>query len=460
MLRLASLAALASLLVLSAFIVRSLSGEPTLPETPFAYDEPLPPHLRVGPVTGLDNTPRDNPITDAGATLGRVLFYDTRLSANETVSCGSCHLQDRGFSDPVALSTGFDGGLTARNSMGLAFSRYYENGHFFWDERADTLEEQVLMPIQDDVEMGMTLDGVVARLQGTTFYAGLFEDAFGTAAITSERISLALSQFVRSIVAPGSRFDQAVAASPGTPPGQPLPGLTAQENQGMQIFNGRGDCRVCHAGPLQVGTEPRNNGLDATTTDEGAGNGRFKVGSLRNIALTGPYMHDGRFETLEEVVDFYSTGIQPHPNLDPRLRGPNGARRFNFSPQEKAALVAFLEALTDPSMATDERWSDPFANPPVTTETPTGAGAFSLALAGANPVRGNAALSLRLDASAPVRVDVLDVRGRRVATLAEGTMDAGAHPLVWNARSAAPGVYLVRAVAGVRVATQRLTVAR
>ncbi|MEO1573296.1 MAG: cytochrome-c peroxidase, partial [Bacteroidota bacterium] len=182
MLRLAAFVALAFALVLVAFTAPILpASTPTLPETPYNYANiELPEHLRVNVVPGSDNTPASNPITDAGATLGRVLFYDTRLSANQTVSCGSCHLQERAFSDPEALSTGFAGERTHRNSMGLVFARFYDNGRFFWDERAETLEDQVLMPIEDEIEMGMTLDDVRARLEATDFYADLFADAFGS----------------------------------------------------------------------------------------------------------------------------------------------------------------------------------------------------------------------------------------------------------------------------------------
>ncbi len=156
MARLAALVAVSALVVLGAFTAR-VPGTPVLPATPYAYATPLPAHLN-GPLTrDEDNTPAGNAITDEGATLGRVLFYDVRLSQNETVACASCHRQERGFSDPVRLSVGFQGGETSRNSMGLAFARYYANGRFFWDERAATLEAQTLLPIQDHVEMGMTL---------------------------------------------------------------------------------------------------------------------------------------------------------------------------------------------------------------------------------------------------------------------------------------------------------------
>ena len=345
--------------VLGAFSYRAAT-EPTLPATPYDYDGiALPSYLDRADVLDRDNTPDDNPITDAGATLGRVLFYDVRLSKNQAVSCATCHRQEHGFSDPDRLSAGFDGEPTARNSMGLSFARFYGNGQMFWDERTRSLEHQTLMPIEDLVEMGMTLDELAVRLGATAFYPDLFANAFGTPEITSERVSLALSQFVRSIVATRTRYDAARQAQ-GGPPGRPAPGLTDQENRGLGLFFGSARCSQCHIGDLFVGTHATSNGLDSVITDQGAGRGRFKTVSLRNVALTAPYMHDGRFATLEDVLRRYSTGIQPSPGLNLRGRGGRPFRP-DFTADERAALVAFLNTLTDSTLATDPRWSDPFA---------------------------------------------------------------------------------------------------
>ena len=457
MLRLSGLAAVSLAVLLAAFSFGQ-NRTPVLPETPYAYSSiELPSYLDVRPIRDEDNTPATNPITDAGATLGRVLFYDTRLSANGAVSCGSCHLQDRGFSDPAQISVGFEGGLTGRNSMGLAFARYYDSGHFFWDERAETLEEQVLMPIQDDVEMGMTLEEVAARLEATGFYPDLFTDAFGTPEVTSERVARALSQFVRSVVSPGSPYDAARQAQ-GGPPGRPLAGLTEQENAGLALFFGRGRCAQCHRGDLFVGDEARNNGLDATLTDVGAGGGRFKTGSLRNIALTAPYMHDGRFATLGAVVDHYSTGIQDSPDLDARLRGPNGRPiRPNFTAAERAALVAFLETLTDPTLADDPRWSDPFAIDTAAEDPGAPARAARIEMAGPNPVRGTTAF--RVEASGETTVGVYDARGRRVAVVFRGAV-RGVETVRWDASGLAAGTYVVRLRGASGAASRTVTVAR
>ena len=389
--RLSSLIAVSLAVVLGAFTFVT-AGTPVLPATPVDYAGiTLPSYLGQLAVRNQDNTPSANAVTNAGATLGRVLFYDVRLSQNESIACGSCHLQSHGFADPARLSAGFAGGATGRNSMGLAFARYYRNGRYFWDERAASLEQQVLMPIQDHVEMGMTLPEVTARLEATDFYPGLFQDAFGTPEVTPERVSQALAQFVRSIVSANSRYDVARQAQGGAP-GRTMAGLTAQENQGLQIFFGRADCNQCHTTDLFVGDQARNNGLDATITDVGVGGGRFKAGSLRNIALTAPYMHDGRFQTLEQVVEHYDTGVQASPTLDNRLRGQNGQpQRLNLSATERAALVAFLRTLTDETLATDARWSDPFAGGATAAVPSASSAGAALALAGPNPVRGSTA---------------------------------------------------------------------
>lgn len=376
--------------------------ELNLPVVPLNYSVTLPAHFlnnAAGPlptsINGLDNTPANNPITNAGATLGRVLFYDRNLSQNRTISCASCHQQANGFSDPLVKSNGFAGGLTRRHSMPLINSKWYQRGRFFWDERAATLEAQVLLPIQDEVEMGLTLPQLVSRVQEQYYYPALFADAFGTSEINTDRISKALAQFVRSIVSFSSRYD--VGRAQVNNPGAPFPNFTPEENQGKQLFltpipNGGGGCFGCHTTEAFVSSNPgpENNGIDAvSTTDFGAGEtfpnnpnlqGRFKMNTLRNIELTAPYMHDGRFQTLEQVVEHYNSGIQNHATLSAALRAPNGTPvRLNFSAAQKNALVAFMRTLTDPSVATAEKWSNPFMNNSnliVTNQNDTGVGSL------------------------------------------------------------------------------------
>lgn len=344
-----------------------------LPSTPFNYANPgLPAYLQAPPIAAQDNTPANNGVTNWGATLGRVLFYDKIVSINNSVSCASCHKQEFAFADNLALSKGFNNENTGRNSMPLINARYYPNGRFFWDERANTLEAQVLMPIQDHKEMGMTLDTLVRRMQSKTHYPVLFKNAFGTEAITTERISFALAQFVRSMISTQSKFDSGrVQIGPGANLGNtPYPNFSPLENQGKQLFFGpAGACGTCHGTETFTSPGDRNNGIENPSVDRGKGAitgnavqvGNFKVGSLKSIELTAPYMHDGRFATLEQVVEHYNSGIQPHPNLAPQLKNPDGTpKRLNLTATEKAALVAFMKTLTDRQLMTDEKFSNPF----------------------------------------------------------------------------------------------------
>jgi cytochrome c peroxidase len=243
--------------------------------------------------------------------------------------------------------------------MSLANARFYRSGRFFWDERAATLEAQVLAPVQDATEMGLTLEQLVTKLRAASYYPALFQEAFGTPEITSDRVARALAQFVRSLVSGGSTFDRAFAAD-GPPNFAAV--FTAQELQGQQLFNGQAGCARCHATNAHASDGVHNTGLDAVLTDAGAGQGRFKAPSLRNVAVRAPYMHDGRFRTLEEVVAFYDGGVRENPFLDPRLRGPNGRpQRLGLSPAQQAAIVAYLRTLTDTAFLADPRFADPFA---------------------------------------------------------------------------------------------------
>jgi cytochrome c peroxidase len=355
-----------------------------LPVTPYNYANISFPIDVTNNLSQMDNTPVNNPITDDGATLGRVLFYDVDLSKNHTVSCASCHQQKFSFSDTARFSTGFNGGLTSRNSMGLIHARFQRDSAFFWDNRAASLEIQTLIPIQNSVEMGLTLDTLLARISAKPYYNQLFVNAFGTSTVTTDRISKALAQFVRSMNTFGSRFRQGVDGTTGNPETVQFPNFTAQENLGKDLFMDitRGNCQACHTRNVMVQQGSQNIGLDLIYADNGVGsatgnsrkNGQFSVPSLINVALTPPYMHDGRFKTLEQVIDFYSDSIKAHPNLSGFLRtilpgtvNPNNntcdtcpPRKPHYSVTEKAALVAFLKTLTDTIITTDPRWSNPF----------------------------------------------------------------------------------------------------
>lgn len=338
---------------------------PKLPAVPFSYDDFVPPSYMQGGVYNFFNsTPANNPVTKEGATLGRVLFYDKQLSKNNTISCASCHHQNRAFTDGLVGSVGLYGEVTTRNSMPIVNA--FMGFRFFWDQRADGLEELALLPIQHPVEMDMTLEALEIKLQKIPYYTKLFDQAFGDPTVTSDRIALALSQFMRSIYSTNSKYDVGVETN--------FANFSPQELEGKDLFfaDARTNCNNCHQTHYFFDPSPHNNGLESNYADQGVGLingnpssfGKFKTPMLRNIEYTAPYMHDGRFATLEEVIEFYNSGIQPHINLDDRLT-TNGViggppRQMNLTVQERAALVAFLKTLSDPGLLVNERWSDPF----------------------------------------------------------------------------------------------------
>jgi cytochrome c peroxidase len=311
-----------------------------------------------------DNTPENNLVTNEGARLGRVLFYDKNLSLNKTISCASCHQQKNGFGDKERFSTGFNGEITNRQSPGLTNARFYEPKKFFWDERAETLEEQVLEPIQNDIEMGMTLEELVERLQPQEHYHELFTEAFGDQVVTSERISLALAQFIRTLISYESKFDKAFNEN-GTPEFEEH--FNEEEKLGLDLFLGKAstngigiNCSICHGTPAIVSSRVANIGLP-NNDDEGAGDGKFKAPSLRNVEVRKHFMHDGRFKKLRDVIDHYSENIQSGANVNRFLKNEDGEPlKPNYTNEEKDALIAFLKTLTDKKFLKASQFSDPF----------------------------------------------------------------------------------------------------
>jgi cytochrome c peroxidase len=300
--------------------------------------------------------PLDNPLTEEGVALGRRLFFEKKLSVNNQQSCASCHQPARAFSDGGhAVSTGAEGASGSRHAMTL-FNLAWKRS-FFWDGRASSLREQVLMPIQNPVEMHQPLDRAVANLSNDPDYPPLFARAFGTPVVTSRRLALALEQFLLTQVSSDSRLDRALDGRAR---------LSDEEKLGFQLFMTeydprrglRGaDCFHCHGGALFQSQTFANNGLDAVFRDRGRSavtgqafdQGRFAVPTLRNVELTGPYMHDGRFKTLEEVVAHYCGGVKRSATLDPNLaKHPDGG--LPLTPVERKALVAFLKTLTEESL--------------------------------------------------------------------------------------------------------------
>jgi cytochrome c peroxidase len=342
-------------------------GRPELPARQFQYDDF---QLRM-PAAYLDSrrsgapfwdtTPVSNPVTNAGATLGRVLFYDRRLSSTNTHSCGTCHQQKHGFSDPQPFSRGATGEPTRRNAMGLANVRYSLRNRYFADGRVRSLETLALLPIQDHIELANTLPNLVSKLRATDFYPALFQAAFGTPQIDAERIGRALAQFLRSLVSYRARVDAAYPDNGDEFFPKASSRFNAEENEGLGLLI-EGNCLHCHVDRVLTMVDPSSNGLDEVSADPGQGGGLFRAASLRNIGQTAPYMHDGRFATLREVIDHYDHGIKPAASLSALLRVLNGdaPRRLNLTERQKRALEAILDTFTDRAMLEDPKFSDPF----------------------------------------------------------------------------------------------------
>jgi cytochrome c peroxidase len=300
----------------------------------------------------IPDLPRDNPLTEERIALGKALFNETALSRDNTLSCASCHVANFAFTDARRFSLGVRGQKGTRNSMPL-FNLAWKTS-FFWDGRAPSLRAQALMPIEDHTEMDETLDRVTAKLAATKEYPPLFAAAFGTPEITSEKLGLAIEQFLLTLTSYDAKFDRALR-------GKAV--LGDDEKRGFELFmtefdprTGQlgADCFHCHGGPLFSDHQFHNNGLIPTDDDTGrhritkleSDRHKFATPSLRNIARTAPYMHDGRFATLEEVVAHYSTGMHRSPTLDPNLaKHPAGG--LQLTPADQRALVAFLRTLTD-----------------------------------------------------------------------------------------------------------------
>lgn len=311
----------------------------------------------------------DNPLTVEGVALGRMLFYEKELSKDNSISCASCHLQEHAFTDPNTLSEGVDGTLGKRQAM-TVFNTAWHTNEFFWDGRAHLLRDQSLKPIEDELEMKEQLPNVIEKLSARAEYANQFIRAFGDVEITPERMSLAMEQFMNSIVSNQSKYDQSLAGSQT---------LSASEERGRVLFfaeynpgfpeTSGADCAHCHGGNNFDNNQYMNNGLDVAQDQEDLGRemvtqnasdrAKFKVPSIRNVEVTAPYMHDGRFTTLEEVVDHYDHDLRISPTLDPALEYTTYSGLM-LTDQDKLDLIAFLKTLTDQELLSDQRYADPF----------------------------------------------------------------------------------------------------
>lgn len=292
-----------------------------------------------------------NLLTEEGFVLGRKLFYDTQLSRNNTISCGSCHQQFAAFSHlDHAVSHGIDGLLGTRNAPGLFNMNW--NTSFMWDGGINHIEVQPLGPIANVVEMDEDINNVVSKLQGDADYRRLFREAFGTETVTTQLILKAMAQFQGMLVSYNSKYDRYTRGETS---------LSANEMSGLNLFQQK--CNSCHTAPLFTNYQFMNNGLDSVFVDAGraritllaADSGTFKVPSLRNIALTRQYMHDGRFETLEEVLDHYSSGVVNSSTISADVVGG-----IPLTAQEKADIISFLKTLSDYTFINDPRFADPF----------------------------------------------------------------------------------------------------
>ncbi|MEX2271988.1 MAG: cytochrome c peroxidase [Vicinamibacterales bacterium] len=296
---------------------------------------------------GLDlymPVPEDNPLTEASISLGRRLFFDTRLSRDGSIACSTCHVPARAFADGRALSRGVGGRVGRRNAPAILNRGY--GAAFFWDGRAASLEEQVLGPIEDPAELGSEVDEVVRRLAADRHYAPAFRDAFARE-VSRDDLARALASYVRSIQAGDAPVDRFLAGDANA--------LSTQAQAGLRVFRGKANCTACHLGPTFSDERFHNTGVAWASEDVAEGyrdagrfavsgapgdRGAFKTPTLREIARTAPYMHDGSVATLEDVIAFYDRGGRPNPTLDPEIRP------LQLSAQEKGFLLAFLRSLS------------------------------------------------------------------------------------------------------------------
>lgn len=306
-------------------------------------------------------------LSEAGVELGRFLFYDSILSIDHSISCGSCHLQKFAFSDaPNAFSKGVYGAKSDRNTLALFNLAWYPN--LFWDGRVKSIEDQVFHPVRNGVEMNLPWTEAEKRIRESEFYQIKFNNVFGNVKIDSTLISIAISQFVRTLISYRSKYDKVILGEDY---------FTADEYNGFLLFNDmtKGNCLHCHptdAMVLATNGAMSNNGLDEVLDgdqykDLGLGGitglknemGLFRVPSLRNLLYTAPYMHDGRFETIEDVLDFYSSGVKSSPTLDVRMHR-NARGLISLNAEEKRQIICFLKTMSDSDFVNDKQFSNPF----------------------------------------------------------------------------------------------------
>lgn len=389
------------------------------------------------------------------ANLGRVLFYDKLFSSDGSSSCASCHKQEFSFGDNVDFSDGINDVLTNRNSSNLNDLGWQGGDGFFWDFSQKTLQDAVLQPILNPDELGLELDELIEKMKETDYYAPLFQYAFDDTEITAEKIAIALTEFINSMNTLNSKYDRVIGSSTT---------FTAQENLGWQLYTQ--NCQVCHTTP-HSGTDRNrsvynpnnififNNGLDSIYNDNGwevpndmttsliSTYAIFKTPTLRNLKYTAPYMHDGRFKTLEEVIDFYSSGIQNSENslgqfyYGVELDTITGERGFLYTDVEKAAMLAFLETLNDPFLIENEKWGDPFLEEPNGSNLPPVV-TYNIS-AGPNPVDQETTIYISNSTTVSYDLTLIDISGKIIR---EVKTTSGKYNLRRN--NLPPGVYYLQ----------------
>lgn len=336
------------LFLFSFFLLMNCTSKEEEIYTPIPYSLEIPTLFAdklIAPVI-----PANNPLTVEGVALGKKLFFDKKLSGDETQSCASCHNPQKAFTDNQQFSDGIDGFSGTRNTMPLFNLAWNFDERFAWDGKEFSLENQALEPVTNPLEMHANWTVIAVKLQQHAEYPTLFLQAFGTSKIDSALVTKAIAQFERTLISGTSKFDQYLKGEAT---------LTPEEENGFNVFmdEAKGDCFHCHGSnnnPIWSDNKFHNNGLDATFTDLGFGavtgdpsdNGKFKSPSIRNLAFTAPYMHDGRFTTLEEVINHYSEGLQPSSTIDPLMKKVDQGG-VALSTQDKADLKAFLLSLSD-----------------------------------------------------------------------------------------------------------------
>ena len=446
-----------------------------------------------------DNTSANNPLTDSGATLGRVLFYDKNLSVDGTVACASCHLQQHAFGDPEKVSTGVNG-TTGRHSMRLINTRFAAEKRFFWDERAATLEAQATMPIQDHAEMGFSggdgdppLDSLLTRMADLPYYGRLFDFTYGDPAVTEERMQLAIAQFIRSIQSFDSRFDEGLDQAGDV--GAPFANFSGPENNGKQLFLGRPvytnsglrtgggfGCAGCHTPPeFDIKPDSGNNGF---TERIGGGDRDFditRVPTLRDVVdangdVHGGLMHAGSFRSLRGAIDHYELIriVDGNTRLDTSLvRGRNGVH-LEMELDQREDVAAFLRTLTGSNVYSDARWSDPFdptgnlmvvaaAQTATSVAATGGATALSFALEPnyPNPFNPATTITYRVAQAAKVSLKIYSVLGQELATPVRGFHQPGVYQFLFDAEGLPSGIYFYRfMVDGQTVETRKMLLSK